>query len=87
MEDRKSIVERWKTDSIPTSAVSQCSLCKHRHKSDSCDAYPDGIPMEISHNKKIHRESLGDDYGITFEPISPKYENVDFKPFGKKKLY
>ncbi len=87
MAEKKSIVERWMTDKIPTSAVSQCSLCKHRHNDDTCDAYPEGISLELRHNKIIHRESLGDDKGLVFEAISPEYEDVKFTPFGRKKLY
>lgn len=87
MGKRKSITERWETDRIPTSSVSQCSLCVHRHKGNTCDAYPIGIPIEFIHNKKIHDRSYKGDNGIIYSPIRDEYAYVKFVPFGKKKLY
>src|SRR4051794_24386417 len=51
---------------------SLCDLCKHRHGGsrggrESCDAFPDGIPTEISVMNADHREPYTGDNGVLFE--------------------
>jgi len=87
MSEQKSIIDRWKTDSIPTSAFSQCTFCIHKHKKDTCKAFECGIPEEIIKNKFIHNKPYPGDNGIIYIAESPKYENINFTPFVKKKLY
>lgn len=87
MNNPISLTERWKTDEIPDSAISQCSLCMNRLENDTCKAFPNGIPREIKINKVIHSSSVDGDNGIVFEPIREEYREIKFAPLEKRKLY
>src|SRR5688572_10017930 len=60
-----------------------CFWCKHFdkeaydfHNKVSCNAFPDGIPVEIFHGTYDHRFSYSGDNGIQFE----KYEDMNALP-------
>lgn len=88
MKNRKDdqytpIHKMWATDgfmSNPSMNVSQCFFCKHAKKGKVCDAFPEGIPVEILLNKKDHRNPVDGDHGITFSPIDEKYKDMEFRP-------
>ncbi len=53
-----------------------CPVCKHYHGNNqiefligTCDAYPDGIPIEVWKREINHIEPYSQDNGIQFEPI------------------
>ncbi len=47
---------------------SQCVFCKFKHAgAGTCDAFPDGIPMEILSNAHDHREYFPGDHGVRYE--------------------
>jgi hypothetical protein len=62
-----------------------CNRCRHRHKTPTetrdvesgrytlttCDAFPEGIPVEISHRGFDHRTEYPGDLGTRFEPDGP----------------
>jgi hypothetical protein len=49
-----------------------CLRCKFFHQGDwtkmACDAFPDGIPLEIVQMEFDHHEPYPDDHGIRFQP-------------------
>ncbi len=51
-----------------------CMRCKHYHPYtdpetvNTCNAYPDGIPLEILEDKVDHHKPYKGDHGIQFEP-------------------
>ncbi len=51
-----------------------CGLCAHVHPGPvpdepaTCDAFPDGIPLEIWLDHKRHTKPYPGDHGIQFEP-------------------
>ena len=58
--------------------LSQCWFCKHytadtgerlKRKKETCQAFPDGIPEEITYNQYDHRNSHPEDNGLQFEKI------------------
>lgn len=44
----------------------QCLHCKHAHNDDTCEAFPDGIPLEVLvyHDR---RKPYLENHGILFE--------------------
>lgn len=48
-----------------------CATCEHFHtenkESNTCDAFPDGIPWEIIKGKVDHREPYEGDNGIQYK--------------------
>lgn len=57
-----------------------CYGCAHFMSNNleglTCDAYPDGIPIEIITGENDHREPYSGDHGIQFEPL----ETADEEP-------
>lgn len=53
--------------------ISLCTKCKHFHNQrldvNACDAFPDGIPLEIIFMEVRHITPYEGDHGIQFEPI------------------
>lgn len=56
-----------------------CALCKHLHESEllengthhnTCDAFPDGIPIKIWEGDNDHTNPFPGDHGILFKAIS-----------------
>ena len=43
-----------------------CNRCKHRRKGITCDAFPEGIPIEIIRSGE-HFLPVDGDHGIVFE--------------------
>ena len=43
-----------------------CNRCSHRHRDMTCDAFPNGIPIEIIRSGE-HFLPIDGDHGITFE--------------------
>ena len=52
-----------------TLIIPQCDYCRHYREHQKCDAFPDGIPMDILTNKFDHHKPHEDDHGIQFQRI------------------
>lgn len=56
--------------------ASPCPLCKHlltkRGETPRCNAFPDGIPMEIIRGDVLHLDPIEGDNGIQYERIDEK---------------
>lgn len=53
--------------------LSQCNLCDHFRPplgggTETCAAFPDGIPQKVLWNQADHRNGISGDNGITWEP-------------------
>lgn len=51
-----------------------CVGCTHLRQGDtfSCDAFPDGIPEDITFSRTDHRQPVKGDHGIQFVALTPK---------------
>ena len=49
--------------------VGICHKCKHRVDVMTCDAFPQGIPVEILAGEIDHTKPYEGDNGIQFEPV------------------
>lgn len=58
----------WAADEVVAMA-SQCVGCSRKASNDSCDAYPQGIPMQILTNEHDHREEFPGDGGLLYEAV------------------
>lgn len=46
----------------------QCNHCRRWNMmKDTCEAFPDGVPMEIAMNRHDHRQPFTGDNGVLFE--------------------
>lgn len=60
-----------------------CFSCKHyrgidpKSQEDVCDAFPEGIPIEIIVYKYDHRLPFPNDNGIRLEPNPKDYPDID----------
>ena len=52
-----------------------CNRCKHKREGITCDAFPDGIPIEIIRSGE-HFLPVGGDHGIVFEEKDVRCEPV-----------
>ena len=53
-----------------TSPISPlCMLCSHYRGALVCEAFPDIIPTEIIHSRRLHIEPYPGDMGIRFDPM------------------
>ena len=49
--------------------VGICHICKHRVAMRTCQAFPQGIPVNILAGDFDHRRPYPGDHGIQYEPI------------------
>jgi hypothetical protein len=50
----------------PVTQSHQCISCKHYNLGGSCDAFPEGIPLEIITGGFDHHNSYPGDHGIQY---------------------
>lgn len=56
----------------------QCITCKHKWPGAlQCNAFPDGIPVEIVTGEHDHRKPFDGDGGIRYEPAEPEAGRTD----------
>ena len=55
--------------------IPQCTTCKHLRDTfsddggNTCEAFPDGIPLQILRNELDHRKPIAGDNGIQYEAL------------------
>lgn len=56
--------------------MTNCQLCQRLRQPKSgqpaCDAFPDGIPIEVWHQQRSHDVPLPGDGGLTFVHVVPE---------------
>ena len=55
----------------------KCTRCQHYDRIGECEAYPDGIPVEIITGEHDHTEPFPGDNGIRFEAIQDVAEDTN----------
>lgn len=58
----------WNAYSDDKLWLSQCAWCRRYNDGASCEAFPAGIPSEITENKVSHFKPVEGDGGVVFEP-------------------
>lgn len=54
-----------------TTPIIPCYSCQHWDKDMStCEAFPEGIPVEILTGSNFHRETIKGDHGLQYEPLN-----------------
>lgn len=51
-----------------------CMKCRHYRGALACNAYPEGIPLEILNSRVDHRRPYPGDRGITFSAVDAEAE-------------
>ena len=59
-------------------SISYCAWCLHKHSGGAtCEAFPEGIPMDILTNKVLHNKPIAFDKGYLFTPyVESEIENI-----------
>lgn len=61
--------DRFTSDGSDVQFISPCQFCRHKNKdTDTCVAFPQGIPSAILTGKNSHNKPYPGDNGIQFEP-------------------
>tara|TARA_R110002012_G_scaffold295620_1_gene492296 strand:+ start:492 stop:680 length:189 start_codon:yes stop_codon:yes gene_type:complete len=55
----------------------QCNICVHHNGDWTCDAFPNGIPDEISDGKHDHSNKFKGDKGVRFQSFEDLLKNID----------
>jgi hypothetical protein len=67
-DDRSNLAGKW--GGLPAGYFKGgvCVRCLHKFKgANGCDAFPEGIPVEIAKGKNDHSQPYPGDHGIMFE--------------------
>jgi len=61
---------------MTTYAAPECMECRHLHRdpnatTNTCDAFPGGIPEPLILGQRLHRKPYPGDHGVRFEPAAP----------------
>ena len=73
---------------MTTTQAPICTGCAHYRRATGeqegwrCDAFPDGIPVQIILNEADHREPFPGDHGLRFEATTPEFEDYAARLFG-----
>lgn len=76
MTDRRNLAGKYIWDGGDVS-VSQCAACRRNRRDGTCDAFPDGIRMDILVNDFDHRQPFPGDHGIQFDALPGEHHPFD----------